>query len=143
VHAPEAYTLPSAAALLVVGAVRLHRDRSAGTVAALGPGLTLALLPSLLWSLAEAPGLRALLLGLGCLMLVLGGVRLAWSAPVRAGASAGALLVLRLAAPYVGAAVPRWVLIGLAGSLLIVVGTTWERRLAEARTLASYVRRLR
>ena len=51
--------------------------------------------------------------------------------------------MLRLAAPYVGDAVPRWVLIGGAGALLIAVGATWERRLAEARQLAGYVRALR
>ena len=45
------------------------------------------------------------------------------------GATVGALLVLRLAAPYVGDAVPRWVLIGGAGAVLIAVGATWERRL--------------
>jgi hypothetical protein len=143
VHAPEAYTLPSAVALLAVGLVRLHRDPSASTTPALGPGLGLALLPSLLWAVAEPTGLRSLLLGLGCLLLVLCGVRLGWSAPVRAGAAVGAVLVLRMAGPYVGAAVPRWVLIGLAGSLLIVVGATWERRLTEARDLARYVSRLR
>jgi hypothetical protein len=51
--------------------------------------------------------------------------------------------VLRLAAPYVGDAVPRWVLLGGAGTLLVGMGVTWERRLQEARHLMSYVRALR
>jgi len=51
--------------------------------------------------------------------------------------------VVRLAAPYVEDAVPRWVLIGAAGALLIAVGVTWEARLREARQLAGYVRGLR
>ena len=51
--------------------------------------------------------------------------------------------MLRLAAPYLGDAVPRWVLIGGAGALLIAVGATWERRIAEARHLVGYVRALR
>jgi hypothetical protein len=55
----------------------------------------------------------------------------------------GALLVLRLAGPYVAAAVPRWVLIGMAGALLVALGATWERRLTEARQLVGYVRALR
>jgi hypothetical protein len=59
------------------------------------------------------------------------------------GAVAGGLLALRLAAPYVGDAVPRWVLIGAAGALLIATGVTWERRLQEARQLRAYVHGLR
>jgi hypothetical protein len=143
VHQPEAYTLPSAVALLVVGGVHLHRRADAGTMTALAPGLSLALVPSLLWVLVEPTGLRALLLGLGCFALVLAGLRLRWTAPLALGASVGALLVLRLAAPYVGDAVPRWVLIGGAGAVLIAVGATWERRLTDARHLAGYVRALR
>jgi len=142
VHAPEAYTLPSAAALLVLGLVRLRRG-AAGTLGALGPGLGLALLPSLLWALVDPVSTRALLLGLACLGLVLVGIGLRWTAPVGYGAVAGALLVLRFSAPYVDAAVPRWVLIGLAGALLVTLGTTWERRLGEARHALAYLRALR
>jgi hypothetical protein len=143
VREPEAYTLPSALALLAVGLWHLRRRPDATTVAMLGPGLTLALAPSLIWSLADPSGLRALLLGLAALGLVLVGARLRWTAPVVWGAVTGALLVVRLAAPYIGDAVPRWVLIGAAGALLIATGVTWERRLHEARQLRAYVRGLR
>lgn len=143
VRAPEAYTLPTAAVLLVVGLVRLRRDERASTLHALGPGLTLALLPSLLWALDEPVSWRSLALGLACLGLVVAGVRLRWTAPTVLGATAGALLVVRLAAPYVGEAVPRWLLIGLAGALLVAMGTTWEHRLADARHAMSYLRALR
>jgi hypothetical protein len=143
VHAPEAYTLPSAAVLVLVGLARLRRDPGSSTSTALAPGISLAVVPSLLWVLVEPTGPRALLLGLGCLALVLLGARLGWTAPLVIGAAAGSLLVLRLAAPYVADAVPRWVLIGAAGALLLAVGATWERRLGEARQLATYVRALR
>ena len=144
VHAPEAYTLPSAAALLLLGLVRMRRDGTGtGSLAALGPGLGLALAPSLLWALDDPTSTRALLLGLACLGLVLAGTGLRWTAPVGYGATAGALLVLRFAAPYVDQAVPRWVLIGLAGALLVTLGTTWERRLGEARHALAYLRALR
>lgn len=143
VQEPEAYTLPSATALALVGLWHLHQRPGSATVTALGPALGLALVPSLLWALAEPEGLRVLLLGLGCLALVLAGVRLRWTAPVVFGAAAGGLLVLRLAAPYIGDTVPRWVLIGAAGALLIATGVTWERRLREARQLRSYVLGLR
>jgi hypothetical protein len=140
---PEAYTLPSAAALAVVGLWHLRTHPDSATVPALGPALALGLVPSLLWALEDPQGLRVLLLGLGCLGLVLAGVRLRWTAPVVFGAVAGGLLALRLAAPYVGDAVPRWVLIGAAGALLIATGVTWERRLQEARQLRAYVLGLR
>jgi hypothetical protein len=143
VTGPEAYTLPSAAALLVVGIRQLQGRPEVGTLTALTPGLSLALVPSLLRVLDEPTGPRALLLGLACLALVLVGSRLGWTAPVVLGATVGALVVLRLAAPYLGDAVPRWVLIGGAGALLIGIGATWERRLTEARHLMGYVRALR
>ena len=143
VSAPEAYTLPSAAALLVVGVVHLRRNPEASTMTALGPGLSLALVPSLLWALNDPTDLRSLLLGLGCLILVLAGAGLRWTAPIALGATVGALLVIRLAAPYVADAVPRWVLLGTAGALLVALGATWERRLGEARQVVGYVRALR
>ncbi len=143
VREPEPYTLPTAVVLLAVGLVHLRRHPGEGTGTSLSPGLVLGLLPSLLWVLAEPTGLRSLLLGAACFGLVLGGVRVRWAAPVTLGAAAGALLVLRLAAPYVDDAVPRWALIGAAGTILILAGVTWERRLQEARQMVGYVRGLR
>lgn len=143
VNEPEPYTLPAAVALVVVGVVRLRRDPGADTLGAVSPGLTLALVPSLLWALDEPLTLRGLLLGLACLALVLVGLRGRWSAPLVLGAGVGAVLVVRMAAPYVDDAVPRWVLIGAAGALLIATGVTWERRLQEARHMVGYVRSLR
>src|SRR3954452_19714042 len=143
VTAPEAYTLPSACALLLVGLLHLRRLPASSTVTALGPGLSLALVPSLLWALDEPYGVRVPVLGLACLALVIGGARLRWTAPLALGAVVGGLLVLRLAAPYVGDSVPHWALIGAAGALLIGVASTWEQRLQNAREVLTYVRRLR
>jgi hypothetical protein len=143
VHQPEPYTLPAAVALLVVGLLQLRRRPEEDTVRVLGPGLGLALTPSLLWVLGDPTTLRALLLGLACLGLVLVGLRLRWTAPLLLGAVVGAAVVLRCAAPYVGDAVPRWATIGGAGVLLVALGTTWEARVREARLLLGYVRQLR
>ncbi|MGN6574146.1 MAG: SCO7613 C-terminal domain-containing membrane protein [Nocardioides sp.] len=143
VREPEPYTLPSAVVLLAVGLVYLRRHYAAATITALAPGLGLALVPSLLWVLADPAGLRALLLGLACLGLLVGGLRLRWTAPVVAGAVVGGIEVVRLAAPYIGDAVPRWVLIGAAGALLILLGVTWERRLRDARQVIGFVQGLR
>ena len=143
VQAPEPYTLPAAVALLVLGVLRLRRHAEDDTVRALGPGLGLALVPSLLWVLDDPGTPRALLLGLGCLGLVAAGLRLRWTAPLVFGAVVGAAIVLRSAAPYVGDAVPRWATIGAAGIVLVTLGITWEQRVREARLFVGAVRQLR
>jgi hypothetical protein len=143
VDAPEAYTLPSAAALLLVGLRRLHLDREASTGLALTPGLVLATTPSLLWVLADdLVSLRAALLGAGCLALILAGTWLRWSAPLMVGSAVGGVLVLAELAPYV-LVTPQWVLIGAAGILLTVVGVTWERRMRDLQVGMAYLGRLR
>ncbi|WP_085873770.1 MULTISPECIES: SCO7613 C-terminal domain-containing membrane protein [unclassified Nocardioides] len=142
VTAPEPYTMPSAVALLLVGLDRLRRDPDASSVAALLPGLLLATVPSLLWVLADPLTVRAALLGAGCLLLILAGTTLRWNAPLLVGAAVGAAVVLRELAPY-AAQTPQWVLIGVAGTLLTVVGITWERRLRDLRAASAYVGRLR
>ena len=120
--------------MTAVGLWQMHRRPELSTRLALGPGLTLALLPSLLWILAdEDTDLRVLLLGLACLGLVLVGATLRWSAPLVLGAVVGAVVAVRESAPYVDAAVPRWSLLALAGAVLVGVALTWESRMADAR----------
>jgi len=141
VEAPEAYTLPAATALLALGLLRIRQDPETPTARALGPGLLLATVPSLLWVMVEPVSVRAVLLGGGCLALVLIGAQRRWSAPLVVGAVVGAALVLRELAPY-AAEVPQWALVGIAGTLLTVVGITWEHRMRDARYAATYLRRL-
>jgi hypothetical protein len=142
VRAPEAYTLPTAVALILVGLYRLRRDPGAGTWATLLPGLGLATVPTLLWALLHPLSNRAVLLGAACLVLLLGGTVLRWSAPVLVGAVVGGLLVLRELSPY-AVQTPQWVLIGAAGTMLIGAGITWESRMRDLRQAAGYVSRLR
>ena len=141
VEAPEAYTLPSAVVLILVALYRLRRTPETST-AVLLPGLTLATVPSLLWVLVDPVGPRAVLLGVACLGLVLVGARFSWSAPLAVGSLVGGLLVIREVAPYTGG-LPPWVLIGMAGTVLTVVGVTWENRLCELRRATAYLGRLR
>jgi len=142
VHAPEAYTLPTALALIAVGLHRLHRSPELDTTTGLLPGLALALAPTLLWALVHPLSTRAVLAGLAALVLVLAGSVLRWSAPVVVGWSAGFALVLRELAPY-AAQTPQWVLIGGAGALLITAGISWETQVRELRRAAGYLGRLR
>lgn len=137
----EAYTLPFAAALLVVGVLHLRRNPESGTEALL-PGLLLAVVPSTLLALGDPISLRAALLGAGCVALVLVGAVLRWSTPVIVGTVAGAVLVLREIGPYAGT-VPQWVWIGLAGVVLTLAGITWERQLRDLRRAVTMIGRLR
>jgi hypothetical protein len=143
VQAPEAYTLPTATVLVLLGLHRMLRDPDpdAESVPALLAGLSLATVPSLLWVLVDPVSVRATLLGLACLVILLAGTALRWSAPVLVGWLVGGLVVLRESAPY-AAQTPQWVLIGAAGALLIVVGVTWEARLRDLRRATSYLGRL-
>jgi len=136
----EAYTLPLAVVLLVVGLVAMLRT-DISSHKALSAGLGLALVPSMLLVLIDPVSLRALLLGLACLVLVGVGVLQKWAAPLVAGASVGAVVVLREAVH--ADVLEQWMVIGLVGVLLTVVGVTWESRLAELRRAAGYVRALR
>ena len=139
---PEPYTLPAAAALVLVGLVHLRRHPDAGTEVALLPGLLVGTLPSLVWVLDDPLSLRALILGAACLALTITGAALRWSAPLIVGSVVGGIVVLREIGPY-AADVPQWVWIGLAGALLTVVGITWERRLLEVRQAVGMLGRLR
>jgi hypothetical protein len=142
VTVPEAYTLPSALALVAVGAWRLRLDDRSATLTVLAPGLALATVPSLVAMLDDPYSLRALLLGAGCLVLAVGGAAMRWSAPLVVGAVVGGLLVLRELAPYT-AQVPTWLSIGISGAVLLAVGITWESRMNDVRRASQYVAALR
>ncbi len=142
VQAPEAYTLPTALVLILLGLDWLRRDPEAGTVPALCAGLSLATVPTLLWALVDPLSARAVVIGLVCLVLLVGGSALRWTAPVLVGWLAGAALVLRELAPY-AQQTPQWVIIGVAGLVLITSGITWEARVRDLRQAAAYLGRLR
>ena len=142
VESPEPYTLPSAVALLVVGWFHLRRDPRAGTLRAWSSGLGLALVPTLLWVLADPVSVRAFVLGLACLGLVLLGTGQRWAAPFVWGSAVGTALVLRLVAP-VALMVGPFLVFAIGGVLLLVIGATWEQRLKDAERLRDYVGGLR
>jgi hypothetical protein len=137
----EAYTAPFAVGLLGVGLWAL-RNRDIGTVRALGPGVTLALLPSLPQALDEPTSLRALLLGLAAVAFLAIGLMRRWQAPFVGGAIVTLLLVIANIGPW-AMAMPRWVLIAVLGALAIGIGATWESRVRNGRAVTSYVSRMR
>ncbi len=138
----EAYTVPFAVVALAVGVLALRRDGSLSTFAALGGGLALGLVPSTVVALTEPVSLRALLVGLVAFALVGVGLALRWQAPFVLGGGVLLLIAVVELAPY-GWALPRWVLIGGAGLLLLIGGITWESRVRDGRAVARFVRSMR
>ena len=84
----------------------------------------------------------AALLIIGGLVLTVVGAQARLAAPLVWGAGVGAALALwEVVPPALEAS--AWVVSGVAGAILLVLGASWDRRLSEARQVADYVRRLR
>lgn len=133
---PEAYTAAPALALLVVGYIARRRGAELSSWQAYGAGLCTALLPSLAVTLGEDRPARPLLLGAAALAVVLLGARFRLQAPLAVGGAVLAVDALVQLGPVAGA-LPRWVSIGAAGLLLLVLGMTFERRLREMRRVTA------
>jgi hypothetical protein len=140
--APEALAIPAACLLVAAGVWRLTHDDEVSSWRALGSGLSLGLVPSLLLALDEPVSLRgALIAAAGVAVLALGVVR-RWSAPFWVGAAVVALLAVRHLGP-VAAGLPRWISLGSVGIALLVVGITWEARRRDAAAAERYLAALR
>src|SRR5262249_38077835 len=103
------------------------------------------LFPSVLLAVTDTELARPLILGAVALAVLLAGAARRLQAPLVLGGvtlAADALIQLQpyLAATY--AALPRWVIIGAAGLLLLGVGATYERRLGQLRRLRTALGRL-
>jgi hypothetical protein len=131
---PEAYVLPAAAAALAAGLAARRGPLRPGSWLAYGPGLALALLPSLVLAVDDPGLVRPLLLSGGALAVLLAGARARLQAPLVLGAGTLVGLAADAALP-VAAQLPRWVSVGGAGLLLLWLGATAERRLARLRQL--------
>jgi hypothetical protein len=142
----ETVTVPIAAALLVVGARRLVRDASAGSMRHLAPGLLVLLVPPLVADLGPSPAWRIVGLGILALTTLLAGARLKLRAPFLIGA--GVLLVHAVAQlwPWIreaSATVPWWAWAGIGGVVLIAVAARYERRIRDVKEVAARVSALR
>jgi len=145
----EAATVPLAAALLVHGIRTLRLRPELRTWPALGVGLALLLVPSLLFDFFGANALwRILALGVVALAVLLVGTRFRWQAPVLLG---GVVLIVHAVAQlwpwitslYESASGLWWLWLGIAGVLLIVIAATYERRIREVKAVALAIRALR
>ncbi len=145
----ETATVPIAAALLAHGIRTLRRRPESRTWPALGIGLALLLVPSLVYDFSTGNALwRVIALGVVALVTLLVGVRLRWQAPVLLG---GIVLIIHAVAQlwpwitvlYESASGLWWLWLGIAGVLLIVVAATYERRIREVKAVALAIRSLR
>jgi hypothetical protein len=129
VRVVEAYTLPAAFVALAAG-TRAAKDARARSWLTLGPALVLALGPTLLLALARDDDARAIAVGCAAVVVLLAGAHRRLQAPI----VLGSVTLLVLGVDKLGpsaARLPRWTLLALAGSLLLWVGTTFERRRAD------------
>jgi hypothetical protein len=132
----EAYTLPAAAVALAAG-VWVRRTQASGATSswlAFAPGLSVGLAPSLALALAEADPVRPLLLSVAALAVLLAGAQYRLQAPIVLGAATLVILAIDTLAP-VAAQLPRWLVIGTIGAVLLWLGATAERRILQLRAL--------
>ncbi|HEX6596309.1 MAG TPA: hypothetical protein VF045_05205, partial [Acidimicrobiales bacterium] len=128
----EAYTLPAAVVALVAGITARRRTTTLDSWTALAPGLSVGLLPSVALVISDGGVARPLAVTAAALAVLLIGAERRLQAPMVLGA--GALLAVALDALWpVAARVPRWAAIGTIGLLLLWLGATAERRLAQLR----------
>ncbi|MFD5079059.1 SCO7613 C-terminal domain-containing membrane protein [Streptomyces sp. NPDC058371] len=146
VGSPEAYTLPVAVPALVVGVLRHRKDEQVSSWTAYAPGLSVALVPSLLAAWGDTHWPRPLLLGAAALLITLVGARHRLQAPLILGGTVLTLDALHELAPYlvqVVDAIPRWAPPALAGLVLLALGATYEQRIRDARRVREVLGRMR
>lgn len=142
----EVVTLPPAIALLLLGVRRLRRDATVRTWSALGPGLTLLTVPSLMQDLGPNELWRIVALGVVAVALVVVGATRRLQAPLVIGAVVLLIHAVAQLWPWIATsydAVPWWLWVGLGGILLIVIAARYERQLAALRTAYASVTSLR
>lgn len=125
VETVEAYSLPLAAMLAVLGFLHWRRVPALPTTVTTGPALGVLLGPSLLVAVLDGDPLRLALVTAGGVAALLVGYARRWQAPVAVGALVVGAIGVTQGGPYV-AQIPGWVTLGLGGTLLLVAGVRWE-----------------
>ncbi|MEP6624054.1 MAG: hypothetical protein ABJC79_06410, partial [Acidimicrobiia bacterium] len=97
-----------------------------------GPGLLVGFAPSVAIAVQQGGALRPMLVLLAAGVTVFAGARLSLRAPILVGATAAIVLALDGIAPL-AAQLPRWLLIGIIGTLALWAGATADRRLDQLR----------
>ena len=141
-HAPEPYSVTAGLLMLGLGWRAARRSARTSSWLAFGPALAVLTVPSALLALREPLTWRALAVALVAAAITLAGAHRRLQAPTLLGAAELAALVARELGPY-ALALPRWVLIGALGLLLLGLGVSWEDRLANLRHTQRTLARMR
>ncbi|WP_181064301.1 SCO7613 C-terminal domain-containing membrane protein [Pseudoclavibacter sp. AY1F1] len=142
----ELATVPLAATLLAGGAHLLAKRPALRSWPALAPGLTLLLVPSYLAQFADPAPWRLIAVGLVAVAVTIWGAVGRLQAPLVLGAIITvlhAVTAFRQQLAVVAGVVPWWVWLALAGTVLVVIATTYEARLRDAKRAAASIRSLR
>lgn len=142
----EIVTVVPALGLLMLGVRRLRTDPAARTWPALGPGLLLATVPSLMLDFGPNELWRIVALGVAAVTLVVIGATRRLQAPLVVGSIVLLIHALAQLWPWVASAydaVPWWLWVGLGGILLIVIAARYEKQLGALRAAYATVAGLR
>lgn len=139
VTTPEVYTLPAVAALLLAAGRGL---RTAPSWAVWGAPLLVGLAPSTLVLLDHSEPLRLVLVVTVATACAVLGTLTHRQAPFVIGLGVLVAVAVSELGPY-AELIPRWVSLGTAGIVLLALGATYERRLAQAREAVAWVGGLR
>ncbi|WP_370246588.1 SCO7613 C-terminal domain-containing membrane protein [Nocardioides sp.] len=142
----EAYSLPLAVMLGMIGVVQHVRGVSAGRIPStqltLAPALGVALMPSTMLAIAAGGEVRLAVVTLVAVALTVGGALAHLRAPTLVGGIAVVLVALTQGGPLI-AYVPGWMTLGLGGAVLLVAGVLWEQALAAGRATGRWIGAMR
>ncbi|WP_442923422.1 SCO7613 C-terminal domain-containing membrane protein [Microbacterium sp. JZ31] len=127
----ELLTVPPALGLFALGALRMRRVAGARSWPAVGPGLALLLIPSLLHDLGPSALWRVVALGVVAVALVVVGALGRLQAPLVLGSAVAVVHGVAQLWPWISTAytvVPWWLWAGLAGALLIYIAVRYEQQ---------------
>jgi len=139
-------TAALAAALLVVGAVKLRQSTAAGSWSWLAPGILVLLLPSLFATFLDQPFLRLVGLGIACVVAIVVGAIARLQAPLIIGSVVVLVHAIRTFAPQLVAVYQLtewWVWAVVGGAIILFLGLTFEKRVRDLRAAATRVAALR
>jgi hypothetical protein len=140
VETVEAYTLPAATGLLIVAIPQLRSGARSWTAEGAAAGV--AVVPSAVLVVADPTALRLVLVVVGAVALTVLGTLRHRQAPFVVGTASLAFVVIGRLAPY-APLLPRWLTLGAAGLLLLVLGATYEKRRKQAREAVAWVAHMR
>jgi hypothetical protein len=131
----EAYSLPLAAALGLLGWLVHRRGHAGGSWAIAGPALLVATVPSTLLALGSPGEARSLLVIAAAVVMIVVGVTLKWQAPLVLGATIASVVGLAELWPAINR-LPRWSVLATLGLTLMVLGARIEQGKKGAARLA-------